>query len=305
MAWTTDDLLASVKRRLLLPDANGQLSDTDLLALGTESLLEDATPLLTQPRSEYYVQQSDTSIVGDQQAYRLPARAVAAKLREIWYVEGTEERRLHEVPVSRAVEYAGATGSPELYYFEGERVRLLPTPAGSTGSLRMRFYLRRPELVASSATRTITAITVATKTVTLSSAVPAGWDTSDRFDLIRNAGYCDHLGFDLVATTVSGTTIIFSAALPGDLAVGDHVTLAGEASLVCVPEEVYPYVVAATCVRVLQALRDPALAAEHQLAQTRRAEVLALTTPRNDGDLPPVVRYQGAMRQARRYWGAR
>lgn len=305
-ARTTTDLLADVKRACFLPSDEDTELDADLLSFATSACVLKLAPVLCFKGSEYYVRDKDTALVASEAGYRLPARAVLGKLRDLLIVDAAGvERDVTECNAEDAWRYGATPGTPVAYYFRGEHVRLLPPPSTAGDSLRMRYYLRRPKLVAVDAAPRITAIDTGARVITAS--IPSTWTTASTVDLIRAGGLCDHLGIDLVVSAVDGgfASITLAAALPSDLAVGDYVSLSDEASLVCLPEELYEALVAFTASRQLQASADP----RWQVAEGRGKEELAavakLFAPRNDGEGPRLINHHSPLRGGRRArrWG--
>lgn len=306
MVWTADDLVTSVKRRGQFPDANGALTDADILAIADEVMLEEIEPVLTKPGSEYLLQTKDVSLVAGTAEYRLPARAIVSKLRDLWYIdESGNERQLDQISHERAPVPAGQTGSDPIdFYLRGEHVVLRYTPSAAGGrKLRMRYYLRRPRLVLVAAAPRITAINTGTKVLTAS--IPTTWTNANLVDLIHFGGLFDHLGLDLVVTAVDGgfLNITLSAALPADLAVGDYVSLAGESSVLCIPVELHPALVSLTLARALRALGDPRAGAEEDAAAVKLAGLAPLFQPRVDGTAPKMVPRFSPLRNGGGVWG--
>ena len=84
MAYTTTDLLAAIKRRAQLPDANGALTDADILALATPAMRTQIQPLIRSVREDYAVVSEVQTVVADQQQYPIPSRAEGGSVRDVW-----------------------------------------------------------------------------------------------------------------------------------------------------------------------------------------------------------------------------
>lgn len=309
MTWLSSDLIAAVKRRGQFPDANGALTDPDILALADETMLEDIEPALFVPGSEYGVQTYEVELAKGTAAYRLPARAAVGKLRDLWYLDAAgNEKKLEEAPEERAPRTAGATSSdPSYYYLRGEHVVLLDTPSAAGGrKLRMRYYLRRPRLVEVSATGKVTNINPGTEVVTCD-VVPATWTNASLLDFIRYGGLFDHLALDIdpdaVATGASGTITITTAGIPTDLAVGDYVSLSGESSVLCIPVEMHPALTSLTLARCLSAIGDPRADREMQIGLAKLERTAKKLAPRNEGTQAPIIPRNSPLRSGGFGWG--
>lgn len=304
MAWTTDDLIADFNRRGQFPDANGSLSSADILAIATEAQRVHIGPVLCVKGSEYYVRDADVAI-STSATYRMPARSVVGKLRDLLIVDANgTERSVDYCNPEDAWRYGSLVGTPIAHTIRGELVVLLPTPSGAGETLRMRYYLRRPRFVTVAAAPRITAIDAGLKKVTVA-AVPAGWSTSAPVDLIRANGLCEQLGIDLAVSGVSATEVTLSGALPSELALGDYISLAGESSLVCMPEEIYPAFISIVVARAHEAMSNPIWKDALAAGLDELGSAAKLLYPRNEGAIPRAINWNSPLRQGATFRGWR
>jgi hypothetical protein len=288
-SWTTADFLSSVRQRGNIPTTTNSANvnnSTNLLNLATEELHIKLLPLIMSVREEFYATHKDHSITANQAAYSIPSRASGMALRDVQIIEGTSIRSLP--PVDPEQISTTSTGSVEGYYLQHNSVVLYPTPNATSGTLRLRYFLRPSRLAQTSACAQITAINTGTSTVTVS-AVPGSWSTSTPLDLISANAPFQPWAIDQSPTGTTSTTITFSS-LPSDLAVGDWLALADYTPIPQVPFEFQPVLAQMTAMKALEANgdREGAKAAEKDL-ELLSMNALRLISPRNKGENKKVV----------------
>jgi len=79
--YTTDALVSSIQRRILLPDAQNLYSPDDLIAMASEELSSTIEPLVHSVQQEYWVVKVDVPLVVNQTNYTLPLRGIVNGLR--------------------------------------------------------------------------------------------------------------------------------------------------------------------------------------------------------------------------------
>lgn len=139
----TDELVARAKVDGALPKTLNYSDDNIVDALNAE-ITAYIVPLLLGAKGNYLDDVQDIPLVGGQQAYDIPSRALFSKVRLVSYVDagGTESKPLKYVEGVDIHDYA-ASGVPTGFFFLPGQIALLPTPVDATGSLRVR-YPRRP-----------------------------------------------------------------------------------------------------------------------------------------------------------------
>lgn len=289
MAYSTTDFLNSVRQRGSIPtsaNSNNVNNTTNLLALATEELHIKLLPLIMSVRAEFYVTSKSYTITADQSEYLVPPRSSGMVLRDVQIIDGTNIRSLPEMPPEEAV--STATGTPRAYYFEHQNVVLYPTPSVTTGTLKLKYYIRPGRLAATSDCAQITAINTSTNVVTVSTA-PSTWVVGTSLDMVAANTPHQFRATESAITAISGSDITF-ASLPSGLAVGDWLSPADYSPIPQVPFEFQPVLAQMTVVKALEALgdREGGAAALKDLA-TIQASALQLVTPRNHGE-PKKVR---------------
>lgn len=289
---TATYLLASLKRRGMLPSSSDTLADSDFLEFGTEELRTYVMDLLVNSNEEYAVKRHAVTVTANTAEYFVPPRATAGALRSVELLVDDEYVPLDRIEPDRANLYGSSTGEPTAYYLEGNYVVMVPTPSAS-GTARFKYYQRPNRLVATSEAGQVQSINTGTNTVTLTDSAPVAFTTSERFDFIKGTSGFDSLGIDHVATNVSGVDITFSS-LPTGLAVGDFVALAEQSPIPQVPVELHPLLSQRIVVRALEALGDKAGAqAADKTCEGMKDVARSLLAPRVSGSPRKIIHYNG------------
>ena len=287
--YTTTDFLTSVRMRGSIPTSvnSANVNNTaNLLLMGTEELHIKLLPLIMAAREEFYVTAKDYAITANQSAYILPSRASGMVVRDVQIVNGSSIYSLR--PVDSDLITTTGTGAVEGYYFQHNNLILYPTPAATSGTLRVRYFGRPSRLAAISACAQISAISAGTSTVTVST-VPSSWSTSTPLDIIKSVAPYYNPVVDQSPTSMTATTITF-ASLPSDLAVGDWLALAEYSPIPQIPHEFQPLLAQMTVVKALEAVgdREGAKAAKADL-DLIQANATQLITPRSHSDPRKVI----------------
>ena len=233
--FNTTRLISQVNLKGALP--TGRFTDQEILDLAFDALSEELVPFILSFKEEYYVKSSSASIVANQASYPIPNRASGSTLREVHYYRSNgeiinlERLNLEDLRYQQSYTQVMPTG----FYVMGDDIILYPTPSQSGDSIAMFYFQRPAKLVPVSECGAITAIA----TNTLTGTFPATWTTANTFDLVNGGGSFSTRGIDLAISSVSTTTIVFSATVPSSLAVGDYVCLAGETCLPPIPAEAH------------------------------------------------------------------
>lgn len=265
LTYTAEQIIDSLRLYGVVPDTGSQgTQDADLLRHLNEEMSLRMIPKLIEEHAEYYVTTTRIALVSNTLKYRLPSRAFMDKLRFISYVDSNGERDsqpLVEISPERRGDYDWSTTSrPSGYYLEGNYICVVGS--SFSGWLEISWFFRPGQLVKSTEARQVTAVDLVTKTVTFATNVPASWSTTNLFDVHSKNSGAEVKVWDAAATTVSGTSIVFTAAIDGTtigthpIEVGDWVCLAEEAVVPAIPKDMHPMLVESTTVRVMAAKGD-------------------------------------------------
>lgn len=306
MIFTGDVLLASVKRNVMLPFNQNQLSDSDLLAFADEEIAARIMPEIIKLREEYAVYTETVPLVASVSNYQIPRRASGRVLRFLeLQLDSTTTIAMAQIARADQRYYSNnTTGTyPTGFYYQNDQVIVLP-PVGTspTQSLVFSFMMRHSQMTKLGSAGVVTNINTSTGDVTLSQAFPSIISAGMLMDFVGAQSESVILGYDVPLTNVSGATVSFAPVnLPANLSIGDYVTLAQQTPVILLPEECGPAVMQAVTVRVLTAQKDlealPLAQAELQVKINSMRELL---TPRMEGEPQMVINRNGLLRNQAR-----
>lgn len=264
------ELISTLKICGSFPTSNDLFSTDDFLTLFNFQMKSDITPLMLKLNEEFFLQYKDFTISqGD--TYRIPRRAIGAKIRDLQRVDGSG----NYTPIDRLFEEDRPSGKSG-YYMLRNSIELSNDFTANT--LRMSIFGRPSTLVETTDCGQISSINTGTNTVVISSA-PSTFALGTLVDFVQNNNPYDLLGMDYSIASVSGTTLTFSS-LPDDLAVGDWICLATEAPVPMVPDEVHPVLVQSALVRALSSKKDKALEVEVVTLRQMKEDLVNMLDPR-------------------------
>lgn len=151
----TTDFLTRVRQLAQLPADDEDWTDAEVLAEATQCLYERFAQAVSVLRSGYWLHRDITTMTAGEAAYRLPPRAIVQGLEKIEYSidSGVQWKTLHILTDVETADYSNSTEQSEPRHFslESDCVVLYPTPS-SAWQLRLSYYLRPSQLVATVAT---------------------------------------------------------------------------------------------------------------------------------------------------------
>lgn len=292
--WTTADLLASVTARANFPDATkGSLSPASLLNFATEELHLTLVPMILACREKYYETYQDFPIVNGVATYAIPTRAIGGVLSAVQYVYGQTVVNLTPLDPSQVITTT-TSATPRGFYYENNNVHLDPTPSGTGGTLRMRYFQRPSRLEQTINCAQITAVDPVGMTVTCSS-VPSTWGNASVVDFVPSYIPYTPYGLNTAVTGIASGVVSF-VALPKDangnllVKVGDWLALAEYTPIPEVPFEFQPYLAQATVCKGLEATGDSqGLANATAKLDVYRKSAVSLITPRDQSGPKKIV----------------
>lgn len=317
MAYLTTDLASAVERRAAIPTSQATFTPADLYALGDEEIRSKLIPLICRNIEDFYTQFKDLPLIANQAAYQIPSRAIAGALRDVQIVQtnDTESR----TPLERLAPedlYSSVGGNFRFtikkngFYLQGNQVVIYPMPTLTSNLLRLSFYCRPNMLVDPTSCGQVLSIAttnVANDTIVFSTTLPDPMLTTvggalPPLDFISAQPHFDWWSQDQVpssvaTTTVSNDTLVFSAAVSTNLAIGDYVCLAGQSCVVQVPVELQPLLTQYVVVRVLSAQADQQ-ALQAAIAELTKLEenAILLIAPRVVGKAKRATNTRGISR---------
>ena len=266
-------------------------ADADLLAIANEELQAWLVPLLRAASARHLIRRYTVTTTAGTQAYRIPSRAILGAAAEVEIVTSSGAvRNLSLRDLTEKADLPNQSGQSDGFWVEGQWLYLSPTPA-SAETLRISYYIRPSELVATSAVATISTINTGTGALTTTGSIPGTFSTSQRYDFVCAKAPFDVLALDLTASVASGSNMTFTAAdLPSSLAAGDYVCLAEQSPTPQVPAELHPLLAQRVAMKTLEALGDFEGMKRAQDSLDELAEAARQTlAPRMDGETRVVA----------------
>jgi hypothetical protein len=263
-AYTTLDLIKSVRVRGMLPDASeGSFSADNILLLASEELRLNIVPLILSVREKYYETYTDVALESGKGMYKIPERAIGGLLTSVQYIVNQAVTNLNPVEAN-AVATTNSGLYPRAFYFENDHVVIYPTPNSTQGDLRLR-YPQRPSILTQTINAAqITAVDASLETVTVST-YPSTWAPAMVIDFISNINPYTPYGIETSINNITANNSDFTFSfvdLPYDrdgniqVKVGDWIALAGYTPLPEIMSEFFPLLAQATAVKCFEANGD-------------------------------------------------
>src|SRR5574343_687413 len=269
-----EELISALKIKGSFPTTNDLFSNSDFLILFNHQMKVEIIPIMMLLSEEYFLLSKDFTVTQGA-TYRVPSRAIGAKIRDLQYIDGSNNisslARLFEE--DRPYNNSG-------YYLLRNSVEL--SDGFTNGTLRMKYFGRPNELVLSTSCGEITSIDTNNNQVTVSS-LPSTMTTGDLCDFIQYQNPYDLLSYDQAITGVSGSTVSFSS-LPTGLEVGDWLCLAQQSPVPMVPEEMHPVLVQSALVSALASKKDSATDREEKVLERIKQDAIRMLDPRVEND---------------------
>lgn len=245
-------LLADIRERGSLPSQDLRFTDAKLLTAASLELRDVIAPLMVEVQTERLVYLSDTTATAGQAEYRMPTRALAARVKSVGWKGPSDTAFTALAQLSADAYYLQGTteGTPTGFFLRDYAIVLVPTP-NVAGTLRVPYYCRPNALVATSAVGVVTAVGATTLTV---ASAPGTFTSGAFYDVVRGTP-----GFETLVTsataTVAGNVLTFDS-LPSGLAAGDYVCLSGQAPVAQCPVELRGLLATRTARRALVSVGD-------------------------------------------------
>ena len=286
MFYLTEDLTAAVTLRTLAPSSQTTFQTSDLIQICNDEMQLKLVSDIQSIREDFFLNYSDQAIVGNQNAYYVPNRAIGNSLKAVAYVDsqGNEFAPLNRVPVDRAYIYGNQSNStPQAFTVRADQIILLPKPSAGGGTIRQYFSQRPNQLVATTSCAKITGVTTTggNTSLTVNTDLTASLTVASTVDFLRAKSPFMLWAYDVPIISISSTTIIVSATLVSDAnaavlpTIGDYICPAGQANIPQVPQEFHPVLAQMGACRILAALGDlnKLQAANAELKEVRREAV--------------------------------
>lgn len=318
-AKTTADLLTEASARVARATADGLVDSDELLELADQEMRSEIASLLISVRSEYWCTSYSVAITPGLADYRVPDRSLGMGLRDVTiYDANGREVNLPQVDASRryllSAGNAGQCDPARAFCFENGVLTLLPTPAASGYTLRLRYYATPPTLTALANGAAIKSATANSLTF-FEAPTNADIMADGYLDAYRGAGMHEALtesnlsivdGVDNVLLTTAIDDSQFqthTGAVPTVGARVDYATIAGTTVYPPVPEILWPCLVSVTARAYCEAIGDNrGMDAAAAIFEARKKRALDVLQPRVDGEVVQPIPIDTPLRGRARGW---
>ncbi len=298
--YTTTALIANAKRRILSPSAQTLFPDASIVEFLNDALQITIVPEIKACREEFFVVRSDVAIVNGTDTYSIPIRAYAGALRDLALIDPNgNESMIPQITPMNMKNASGYASHRMIYgfYFEGNKIRIFPTPVGGAASLRFRVERRPNNLTLATNAMTIVSVNAGASQFTTAS-VPAGiFTVGTVVDFIKDTPYFESAGDDYTITAVAGATFTMAGGLPAGLAAGNYVARTGFSPIPQIPYEGMLVLCQIAAGDMLASMRDEQAEEVKEKAKEMLASFIKSINPRVEGTLKKITNKNGIFQQ--------
>ena len=249
MDFTSTGLIAQIKRRALIPTSQNLFSDSDLIAMLNEELQNRVIPYILAVREDYFLTYDAYTQNGSTTEIDIPKNAIGNKINQVnVYTASSDDSFFASVPrlaVSQINDYFGG------YYIQGNKIKIFPQ-AITSGQLRIYYYRRPSEIVATSRTAIISTVNTNTSIV-CSTNLPANITTGSEIDILSNDQPWDTVTQKTAGTVLNATLDLTDTT---DIETGFYVASRGESPFAQIPQDTIPLLIQAVVVRMMEYMGD-------------------------------------------------
>lgn len=315
LSYTSTELLASLKRRGMIPSSTQTLSSAEFFKIVNEEVQTYIVPLLLEVREEYLLATEDVPVSADTLFIFTPKRAIGNKIRSVSVPDGSGGYcpliRFEPGEAQRGSSAGGIVG----FYLEGNKIFF--TGAPTTSTVRVSYYRRPGHVVATSECLQIDDYGASGGTTEFfaASSFPSAFVASTNqnrilYDVVRNQPGFDCMSIDDSATSVDANN--YSITLGGtfvpnaggvfapdsttedyDFTMQDWICFAGETPIPQIPVEMHPLLAQRVTATILQGLGDPKASIAYEVAADMEKRLLKVIRPRTDGAKRVIVNRYG------------
>ena len=272
--YTADELIQLVRDEARIPDtaATGN-ADSDILNRINETLSSYLYGMVMEVKEEYFLRTTRQTLSGGEERYKIPARAMYQKLRDLKWAESetggySPLAHMNIGDLDQEYNSLGTSGTPSGFYVEGNHIHLWPNQSGSSGFIDLSFYFAPGDLVLQAKTAKVAAVDSGGLKITLDvTAVPdAAWEAEALIDIHSPDSGAEIRVWEKEIASVGAddapfagqVTLTFTTAIDGSIfgddpvEVGDYVCLTNEAALPGVPRELHPTVAKCAAANILE-----------------------------------------------------
>jgi hypothetical protein len=249
MDFTSTGLIAQIKRRALIPTSQNLFTDSDLIAMLNEELQNRVIPYILAVREDYFLTYNEYTQNGSTTEIDIPKNAIGNKINQVnIYTASSDDSFFASVPrltVSQINDYYGG------YYIQGSKIKIFPQ-AITSGQLRIYYYRRPSEIVATSRTAIISTVNTNTSIV-CSTNLPANITTGSNIDIVSNEQPWDTITERTAGTVLNATLDLTDTT---DIETEFYVASRGESPFAQIPQDTIPLLIQAVVVRMMEYMGD-------------------------------------------------
>lgn len=257
---TTADLLKDIRQVANLPEVTASdvldesteyTTDLGLLKVATRELQTFIAPKVMAQREEFFVYRKSYTISAAYGKYRLPPRAIGAKIKYVSILPTGGTAETDEQTIDELASSEVGTGDKGGYYVQGAYVKL--RDSATSGTLYIAYYARPSKLVLTSSAAVISSI--AGQVITLTGNFPSTLTSASKLDIIKATSPYEVCDSDLTYSSGTGTNAItVTGTISTDWEAGDYLALAEESPVIQVTQDLHNWLVQRTAVKILDSL---------------------------------------------------
>jgi hypothetical protein len=262
--YTSADIIASVKRRIAMPEQQSTFNEEDLLAFANEEMNLGLVPSVLTMHEDYFLYTEKIPLVGNQNNYTIPYRAIGNKLREVSFQDSNgnvfEMTRIGVGDLPYYQNNLATNSNVYAFYVQNNEIVLAPANTNFPGNtyLSVSYYIRPNSLVDVAQVGVISSINTTTGEIQLTN-FPTAFNGNQKYDLMMLRSPHKTLKFDISAVSVNSTskTITLNVSdIPSNLSVGDHIALAEQCCIPQIPSDLHVVLAHRVAARCLEAQGD-------------------------------------------------
>lgn len=275
-AFDTAAFLTAVRRDCFLAASDDNWTDSKILGIAHDRLINDITPIVKTCKQEWYQYDTIVTLVASVSNYELPQDAMWNGVEALFLVDttGAKVSKLNYVSSSNRPLYEQTGGGIPTYFWENQaEIVVQPVPDSTTAgqfTMCVSSYRRPAQMVLTTQVCTVQSVTSATKTVTVASIPsyvtsngpdPYTTATPYRMDVYgRNPPY--RRKFSNLTCSPSSTSFVFGAAVTtaqvASITSGDILCVTGTTIFPDLPPDAHPFLNSLVCATILRAQTDAA-----------------------------------------------
>lgn len=260
-AKTSSQLIESVVNRGHVPVNQSTFDEQNFLDFATEELRLGIVPFIMTMNEDYFLFEIETPILTNKREYTIPPRATGVKLKDLQYRDQNGNyREMTRVSIGDRFEedYSNSLNDINRFYIKNNKIVLLGKPENSLGSLVFVTYIKPSKLVPDDQVAIISGIN-RTSGVIVVDKIPELYTTQQKYDFYKSSSPFNLLKIDFNVQSLNNTnkTITVDPSLiPDDLEIGDHFSLANQAIIPQIPEELHVMLAQMITCRLMESQGD-------------------------------------------------